>query len=291
MLTMAIDSGDGSDLRYDLAKEVVSIGASSSNDVVLRSPGVAPVHIVIRRSGDSYTFFGQPRQIVLLNGTRRSRGVLNEGDRLRIGTATLLILAADVSPFESVKVGTVEEPKTEEAADSRAAAEEEPKSRAEVVLYNEPPRLALARRQLLDVFRNGLHSDLVAALQVFFETVFKKRRAVLAWLDQQGELQPIVSNWSGALPQLPPRTFAELDNGDRVAVLRSGGSEVLIYPLILGEAVSRVFLLAETSDENCDEDRTLLAELAAMISVHWRRVAGASELLGFPRICPCAHAG
>jgi DNA-binding NtrC family response regulator/pSer/pThr/pTyr-binding forkhead associated (FHA) protein len=280
MLTMAIDSGDGSDLRYDLAKEVVSIGASSSNDVVLRSPGVAPVHIVIRRSGDSYTVFGQPRQIVLFNGTRRSRGVLNEGDRLRIGTATLVILAADASPFESVKVGTADEPEAEEAANTSAAVDEEPRSRAEVVLYNEPPRLALARRQLLDVFRRGLHSDLVTALQVFFETVFEERRAVLAWLDQQGELQPIVSNWSGALPQLPPRTFAELDNGDRVAVLRSSGSEVLIYPLVVGEAVSRVFLLAETSDEQCDEDRTLLAELAAMISVHWRRVAGASELLG-----------
>ena len=67
MLTLAIDSGDGSDLRYDLAKEVVSIGASSSNDVVLRSPGVAPVHLVIRRTGKSLTFLGQPRQIVLLN--------------------------------------------------------------------------------------------------------------------------------------------------------------------------------------------------------------------------------
>ena len=58
MLTLAIDSGDGSEYRYDLAKEAVSIGASSNNDVVLRSPGVAPVHVVIRRSGDSLTFFG-----------------------------------------------------------------------------------------------------------------------------------------------------------------------------------------------------------------------------------------
>ena len=92
MLTLAIDTGDGSELRYDLAKDTVSIGASGNNDVVLRSPGVAPVHVVIRRTGDSLTFFGQPRQIVLLNGEKRSRGVLNEGDRLRIGTATVLIL-------------------------------------------------------------------------------------------------------------------------------------------------------------------------------------------------------
>ena len=90
MVTLAIDPGDGSELRYDLSKEVVSIGASSSNDVVLRSPGVAPVHFVIRRTGESVTFLGQPRQIVLLNGERRSRGVLTEGDRLKIGTATVV---------------------------------------------------------------------------------------------------------------------------------------------------------------------------------------------------------
>jgi len=93
MLTLAIDSGDGAELQYDLSKEVVSIGASSSNDVVLRSPGVAPIHFVIRRTGESVTFLGQPRQIVLLNGERRSRGVLTEGDRLRIGTATVVILS------------------------------------------------------------------------------------------------------------------------------------------------------------------------------------------------------
>jgi len=66
MLTLAIDSGDGSELRYDLSKEVVSIGASSNNDVVLRSPGVAPVHFVIRRTGESVTFLG--------DSTGRKRG-------------------------------------------------------------------------------------------------------------------------------------------------------------------------------------------------------------------------
>jgi len=266
MLTLAIDSGDGSELRYDLSKEVVSIGASSSNDVVLRSPGVAPIHFVIRRTGESLTFLGQPRQIVLLNGERRSRGVLTEGDRLKIGTATVVILSTtgEVTASGGFKAvaSEVEQAKDEQEPESV----DEVKTRAEVVLYNEPKRLAEARRQLLEVFQSGPHSDLVSAL--------------LAWLDQQGVLQPIVSNWMGAVPHLPIRTFAELANGDRVAMIRGSGREVLIYPVVVGGSDSRVYLLAETGEESREEDRTLLAEFAVMIAVHWAKVEGSSELLG-----------
>ena len=207
MLTLAIDSGDGSEVRYDLAKEVVSIGASSNNDVVLRSPGVAPVHLVIRRTGKSLTFFGQPRQIVLLNGTRRSRGVLGEGDRLRIGTATVVILGTTEETADLNRIETAKDPVRETVAETETEPADGAKTRAEVALYNEPRRLAEARRELLEVFRTGLHTDLVASFQSFLGTVFSGRGALLVWLDQQGVLQPIVSNWTGAVPQLPGRTL------------------------------------------------------------------------------------
>jgi DNA-binding NtrC family response regulator len=281
MLTLAIDSGDGSEYRYDLAKEAVSIGASSSNDVVLRSPGVAPVHVVIRRSGESLTFFGQPRQIVLLNGEKRSRGVLNEGDRLRIGTATVVILEMQEDLPESF--GAVEMPEAIPTVVGEGGSEvstEESGARAEVVLYNEPARLAEARRQMLDVFRTGVHTDLLASLESLLGTVFVGRRSLLAWLDQEGVLQPIISNWAGVVPPLPGRTFAELERGNRIAILRYGSQQVLIYPVTAGGSESRVYLLAETDEEHRDDDRTLLAEIAAMVTVHWDRVEGSSSLLG-----------
>jgi DNA-binding NtrC family response regulator len=280
MLTLAIDSGDGSELRYDLAQDVVSIGASSSNDVVLRSPGVAPVHVVIRRTGESLTFFGQPRQIVLFNGEKRSRGVLNQGDRLRIGTATVVVVEIAESETTPKKVETGDDATLEPAAEGPEKPVDESKARGEVVLYNEPKRLAEARRLLLEVFRAGLHSDLVASLQSFLGTVFEGRRALLAWLDQQGSLQPIVSNWTGSVPQLPTRTYTELAQGARVAVLRGSGPEVLIYPVLVGGIDSRVYLLAETDEENREGDQTLLAEISAMVAVHWQRVEGSSTLLG-----------
>jgi DNA-binding NtrC family response regulator/pSer/pThr/pTyr-binding forkhead associated (FHA) protein len=280
MLTLSIDTGGGSELRYDFSKAVVSIGASSNNDVVLRAPGVAPIHLVIRRTKDSLTFLGQPRQIVLLNGKRRARGVLKDGDRIRIGTATVIVRDADAEIEmidASLGVGRTGS-ETEVLPGAEPAAES--KARVEIVLYNEPDRLADGRRLLLEVFRSGLHTDLVSSLESFFEGVFAGRGALLAWLDQEGNLQSVVSNWTGNAPQLPTQTYAELEDGCRVAVLRGGGRDVLIYPVAAAGEDSKVYILAETGDDTFEEDRTLLAELAGMVAVHWKRVEGSSALLG-----------
>ena len=62
--TLVIDTGSGPEQTFEISDESISIGASASNDVVLRVPGVAPNHLVIRRSGTRFTFLGQQRQVV-----------------------------------------------------------------------------------------------------------------------------------------------------------------------------------------------------------------------------------
>jgi DNA-binding NtrC family response regulator len=278
--TLIIDTGSGPEMRFEIRKESISIGASSANDVVLRAPGVAPNHLVIRRSGNRFTFLGQQRQVVLVNGKRRARGVIDEGDKIRIGTATLLVqdMATEAAvPDEAVLHPEVEEPSMPPAEQD---SQEPPRQRAEVVLFNEPTRLAAGRKQLLDIFRGGAQSDMAAMLEGFFESCYPARRCMIAWLDQQGHLQPIVSRWSGNTPQLPGRTFSELDRGDRMAVLRSSGPDLLIYPVPAGSADSRVYVLAETNEDDREDDRILLAELAAMLATHWTDFAGSSALLG-----------
>ena len=280
MATLIIDTGSGSELTFAIRKESISIGASAANDVVLRVPGVAPSHLVIRRSGNRFTFLGQQRQVVLVNGKRRARGVIDEGDKIRIGTATLVVrdLGSEAAtPDETEKLARLEIPSD---PPPQTPIEETPRQRAEVVLFNEPTRLAAGRRQLLEIFRNGPQADMATTLEGFFEASYPARRTMIAWLDQQGMLQPIVARWSGTVPQLPARTFAELDRGDRVAVLRSAGPDLLIYPVPAGSADSRVYLLAETNEDDIDEDRILLAELASMLASHWEDFAGSSVLLG-----------
>ena len=281
MVTLAIEGNGGSELTYQLVKQVISIGASSQNDVVIRSPGVAPRHLVIQRNDNVYTFLAQPRQVVVLNGERRSRGVLRVGDRIRIGTATLIFKSVGEEEPEVELVSDV----SQDAADGGTAATgsevaRSARARSEIVLYSEPNRLSEARQHMVEIFRAGVRSDLVPSLRTFFDNFFDDRQALLAWLDEDGRFQPIVSQWTGEVPKLPPRTFDELGTGGRYAVLRLGGRHLLIYPVSRGALDSQAYLIAETLERDLETDKLVLAELARMLAVHWERVENSSSLYG-----------
>lgn len=277
MVTLAIEGSGGSELTYELVKQVISIGASSQNDVVLRSPGVAPRHLVIQRNGDVYTFLAQPRQIVVLNGERRSRGVLRVGDRIRIGTATVVFKGMGE---EDADVELVNGTRTDAEHATGDGTGQSTRARAEVVLYSEPNRISEARHHMVEIFRSGVRSDLVPSLRTFFDNFFTNRQAMLAWLDENGRFQPVVSQWTGEVPKLPPRTFEELASGGRYAILRLGGRELLIYPVSRGALDSHAYLLVESVEDDLEHDQVLLAELARMLAVHWERVENSSSLYG-----------
>jgi DNA-binding NtrC family response regulator len=280
MVKLAIEGTGGSEIIYEVAKSSVSIGASSDNDIVIRSPGVAPKHLVIQRNGDVYTFIGQKRQVAVLNGERRSRGVLKVGDRFRLGTANLIFKGSGDDETEVVFADDLGG-KTEEkvsASDRQAVASEKGKMRAEVVLYSEPHRLGEARGQMVNVFQGRVRSDLVPGLRGFLAEVFSGREAMVARLDKEGLLVPIVSQWAGDLPRLPGRTFRELVEGNRYAMLRMGSRQFLIYPVAQGSVGSKAFLVVETTEDFEDDDELILAELARFMTVHWDRVE-ASELI------------
>jgi two-component system nitrogen regulation response regulator NtrX len=287
MITLAIEGSGGSELTYNLVKQTITVGAASQNDVVIRAPGVAPRHLIIQRNDKVFTFIGQNRQVVVLNGERRSRGVLRVGDRVRIGTATLVFKAADEQEDAEVSVteppaGVVET--SDEQVEQEVAAEAPRaipvgKARSEIVLYTEPRRLAEARNHMVEIFRAGPRIDLVPSLQVFFESFFPERQAMLALLDEEGMFEPIVSEWSSEL-KLPARTFDELESGGRFAILRIGSRQVLIYPAEQGALRTHAYLVVETTEDDQDDDELLLAELSRMLAVHWERVECSSALYG-----------
>jgi pSer/pThr/pTyr-binding forkhead associated (FHA) protein len=90
MVLLSVESDSGTVLTYRLNKTQITVGSSSRNDVVVRSPGVADRHLVVHRANDQFTFVTTERQTVMLNGEKRSRGVLNPGDKVRLGAMTLV---------------------------------------------------------------------------------------------------------------------------------------------------------------------------------------------------------
>jgi DNA-binding NtrC family response regulator/pSer/pThr/pTyr-binding forkhead associated (FHA) protein len=284
MVTLAIEGSGGSELTYQLTKKVISIGASSQNDVVIRSPGVAPHHLVIQHNGTVFTFLGQNRQVVVLNGERRSRGVLRVGDRIRVGTATIVFKGGGESEPEVTMVeeegGPEMAPVVAASASTQNDGPSSSRGRSELVLYSEPSRRAQARRKMVEMFRAGVRTDLGPSLRSFLAELFPERQAMLARLDDEGRFEPLVSQWTGDLPRLPKRTFDELSGGGRYAELHLTGNTYLIYPVERGSLEGQAYLLAQTMPETEDEDHRMVGELSRMLSVHWDRVERSSVLLG-----------
>ena len=279
MVTLVIEGKGGSQLTYQLEKQSVSLGASSNNDVVLRLPGVAPQHLVFQRNGKVFTFLGQNRQVVVLNGERRSRGVLKVGDKIRIGTATVIFKGGDEGETDVKVIKGIYDRVTGDESEPASSGVEE-KERSEVVLFREPHQLSDARTQLVEMFRSRVRSDLVPSLRTFFATVFTDRKALLALTDDEGNFQPVISQWEGDLPRLPARTFTELASAGRYAVLRLAGQLLLVYPVDRGPGLPNAVVLVETTPEDREEDRELLGEFARMLSVHWDRVERSTLVYG-----------
>lgn len=277
MVTLSIEGIGPSELAYQLSKPVITVGASSQNDVVIRAPGVAPRHIVIQYKDGLYTFVGQNRQIVVLNGERRSRGVLRLGDRIRIGTATLAVkdiggdVAVDASPTAAG------ESSSRPSSPSLAPT---PRPRAEVVLYSEPTRLAEGRRHMLEAFRAGVRSDLIPSLRTLFESFFGGRQTLLATVDPDGRFRPVVSLWTSELPRLPARTFEELAQTGRFGLLALGSRQILIFPVPSGPLQSVAYLVVETDADSRADDEVVLGELARMLAVNWDRVERLNAFYG-----------
>jgi len=280
MVTLAVESHGGSELTYQLTKDTIAIGAASGNDVVIRAPGVAPQHLVIQRSGDVFTFLTHPRQTVALNGERRSRGVLHVGDRLRIGTSVIAFRGLGAEAVEVIG-HEMETRESEEAPRQKPEAPVKKSSapgRAELLLRSEPHGIAETRRQMVEVFRAGLHADLLVPLKAFFETCFTGRQAMLAWIGESGRFEPIVSLWTTELPRLPDRVFKELAVGGRFATLHMGSQQILIYPVDQGELRANAFVVLESSPESSHDDELALAELTRFLAVHWERLEDSTSL-------------
>ena len=56
MILLSVESDNGTVLTYRLNKTQITVGSSSRNDVVVRSPGVADRHLVIHRANGQFTF-------------------------------------------------------------------------------------------------------------------------------------------------------------------------------------------------------------------------------------------
>lgn len=259
MVLLSVESESGAVLTYRLAKTQISVGSSSRNDVVVRSPGVGERHLAIHNNGELFTFVTVDRQTVVLNGERRARGVLNPGDKLRMGSITLIFRGTEVG------VDLVEEPVRADVEEMPAA----PRSGSEPLSFrNDPAGFAEARAKLVELFLRPGADRLQGVVGVLREALPDAEVAIVA--PGEGETPVALSSvWTGELPRLPRRAFAELSAPGRYAVLESAGGGIVAVAAVTPPQEVVAVIVARPLGALGDESISLLFEAARFLAVNW----------------------
>lgn len=269
MLLLSVESESGAVLTYRLQKPQITVGSSSKNDVVVRIPGVGDRHLVIYNSPNGLTFVTVDRQTVVLNGERRSRGVLSQGDRLRLGGSTLVVQgAAEHGPEQEFSAGTTSDVQTAKSArpapDAFSVVSDSvglTQSRAAIFdLFLEPPGDLLHR--LVGLLRNALPSaevGIVAAGDA-------DRPVVLA------------SSWTGPLPRLRTGLANDLAIPGRYAVLGSSEGETAFLGVLGQRREVNAIIVARPLGALGSEGITLLGEVSRLLGLRWGEVERADRV-------------
>ncbi|MEW6337940.1 MAG: helix-turn-helix domain-containing protein [Acidobacteriota bacterium] len=263
MILLSVESENGAVLTYRLAKGQVSVGSSSRNDVVVRAPGVGERHLVIHRNNDVFTFVTVDRQTVVLNGERRSRGVLNPGDKLRLGGLTLVFRGLEGNPLDLVESA---------AGDDQAAPSAGPVSSPGAVLYRlDPAGFGEARQRLVELFRDVRGDRLNQVVAILRETLPESEIAVVV-PGEKDEPVALASVWGGELPRLPRSILGELSPGARIATIGQRDGQIIVVPVIGPQGALAALLLARPAGMLADEGVGLLGEAARLLGLRWQDI-------------------
>ncbi len=99
---LTIIAADGRTIRQDITASSLRIGRGSGNDLVLQDLNVSRVHAeILRREDGYYVLDAGGKNGTFLNGRRITEpGLLAPGDRVRLGTTTLVFNGLPASPVE-----------------------------------------------------------------------------------------------------------------------------------------------------------------------------------------------
>jgi two-component system response regulator AtoC len=265
MVLLSVESDNGTVLTYRLNKTQITVGSSSRNDVVVRSPGVADRHLVVHRANGQFTFVTAERQTVMLNGEKRSRGVLNPGDKVRLGAMTLVFRGT-----EGETVAAADAPA--EPAARRAA----PAGDGSVVYRSDPAGFVEARSGLGGLLAER-GSDVLEGAVGLLRDALPDAELAIAAPAEDGALTLLASEWSGEVPRVPRDVLDDIAAAGRYAVVDEDEGGFAVVPIIDRHRDVPAVLLARPVGALGDEGVALLAEYARVLSLHWDDVEREDE--------------
>jgi DNA-binding NtrC family response regulator len=268
MVVLALESENGAVLTYRLSSSQITVGSSSKNDVVVRSPGVGERHLVIHRNGGVFTFVTGDRLTVVLNGERRARGVLNPGDKIRLGGVTLVYRGGG----QGIEGDKADAPAAGSMARAREVAEQ-------AVFLPDPTGFAAARTKLSEILAAPRHDCFQRLIGVVRDALPGVEVAVLV---PRAESEPVAlaSVWAGSVPRLAPSVLSELMTPGRYAQVSHDGGSVAVVPVVSPAQELVAVVAARPIGSLGNEGVGLLCEAAHLLGMRWRDIGREDVSIG-----------
>ena len=314
MLSFEVRKAGGESEVRKVHRDVIHIGASSGNDLVVRARGVLGRHARISVSGDELrldVLGTAPGADVTLNGSVVRSASLAAGDRISIGEATITLLngpapnpnriaappprgrdALSVAaaalgagnhtpPAPAPAAAPRPHPGPPEAAPRRAEEERVPVMARSADLWNG----VFAR-----LSHGGSWEETLQEMASFLSSGSPLHSIAFMSLEEPGAGEALAALWKGTLPRLSPRALADLQQRGGPTDVFEGGTRIRLFPVIPpgGEAVAAVVVPQETVADPVWGD--FVAHLAATLGfVHaYRSEPTFGERGGLSALAPVA---
>jgi len=303
MLSFEVRKAGGESEVRKVHRDVIHIGASSGNDLVVRARGVLGRHARISVSGDELrldVLGTTPGSDVTLNGSVVRSASLAAGDRIAIGEATITLLNG---PAPNPNRIAAPPPRGRDALSVAAAALGRPNGSSTptpsparpapppagpprpYVPPEAPPRRPDEERPVLSsrsaelwngVFlrlsHGGSYEETLQGLASFVTSASPLHSIAFASLEEAGGGEALAALWKGTLPKLSQRTLSDLTQRGAPLEVFEAGTRVRVFPVTPpgGEPVAAVLVPSETVADPVWGD--FIAHLAATLGfVHgWR---------------------
>ncbi|MCB1087199.1 MAG: FHA domain-containing protein [Verrucomicrobiae bacterium] len=86
-------------MEYLLEREMIRVGRSEGNDIVVATPQVSAIHLELKREGDDFRLIDrESTNGTRVNGERVSNVVLRDGDEIVLGRVVMILYSQAASP-------------------------------------------------------------------------------------------------------------------------------------------------------------------------------------------------
>jgi adenylate cyclase len=223
----------GEDQKFEIQKDMISIGRMEGNDLILFDPTISRRHCELEKKGDTFVLKDlNSRNGLFVNGEKITTKELKDGDEIKVGSFPLKFRMSEQSDVlisdsqVSMAEGTIVRSLDEIQAMLKGEIKESKIQEAKTIEFDRIQKNQKILSSLNEVSRQLIEAQtyeevLQKVIEIIFEQVQAQRGVILLMDEKSGELEPkIVKQADKNAEQIRiSQTIAKKSFNDKVAIL------------------------------------------------------------------------